>query len=113
MKIKYIGPFDAVEIPELARVAKRDAVLDFDDAPEAAKPLLLQEGNFEPADDEAAAFVAALADTSVEVPDDGLEDNTIDELRDIASVEGVDLTGLSLKNDLIAAIRTHRNDEEA
>ncbi len=39
---------------------------------------------------------------------DDLDDKTIAQLTDIASDDGVDLTGRTLKADIIAAIRAHR-----
>jgi hypothetical protein len=32
MRLKYLGPFDAVEIPELGLTVERDEIIDVDDA---------------------------------------------------------------------------------
>lgn len=42
-------------------------------------------------------------------PAKSLEEHSVGELRDLADDEGVDLTGLRLKDDIVKAIRTHRN----
>jgi hypothetical protein len=51
---------------------------------------------------------AAARENSNEDEDMKLEEHTVDELRDIAADEGVDLTGLSVKADIIKAIKKHR-----
>jgi hypothetical protein len=43
---------------------------------------------------------------------DGLENNTVDQLKDIANDEDIDLSGLHRKDDIIKAIREHRKANE-
>lgn len=122
MKVKYVGPFDEVEIPTLGAAVKREAELD-DVPPAVAAGLLEQPDNFEPADDEASALLARLEadresdeDTDANVPADELDALTVAQLKEQAEVEEngpVDIAGLTTKADLIAAIRAHRNPEGA
>lgn len=44
--------------------------------------------------------------------ENGLENKTVDQLKDIAESEDVDLTGIHRKDDIIEAIREHRRDQE-
>lgn len=43
--------------------------------------------------------------------ENNLDDHTIEELRAIADKEGADLTGLTVKADIIKAIKKHRREE--
>ncbi len=47
-------------------------------------------------------------DDDAEPTGDGLDAMLVDDLKALASNEGVDLTGISVKADIIAAIRAHR-----
>jgi hypothetical protein len=42
---------------------------------------------------------------------ENLDDHTIEELRAIADKEGADLSGLTVKADIIKAIKKHRREE--
>jgi CBS-domain-containing membrane protein len=44
--------------------------------------------------------------------DSDLEEMTVPQLTDLAKAEGADLTGISLKADIIAAIEAHRADND-
>jgi hypothetical protein len=43
--------------------------------------------------------------------ENNLDDHTIEELRAIADKEGADLTGLTVKADIVKAIKKHRREE--
>jgi len=57
---------------------------------------------------EGAAFQPVPGSESADDDSKALEDCTIEELKELAAQENVDLTGLSLKADLIAAIELNR-----
>lgn len=50
-RIRYVGPYDAVEVPALGVVCERDATIDVADA-ELAASLLDQADNWTPAEEQ-------------------------------------------------------------
>lgn len=91
---------------ELQRQVEGDAVLD------------ALTGEITGGKDEAAALKkeaaerAAAAAKGEKVPTGDLDDHTVDELKAIADREGADISGVSLKADIIKAIKKNRKDKE-
>lgn len=81
--LRYVGPIDQVEIPGVAVLKRGD---EFEVSDELAVVMLQQPDNFSP--------VA-----------DAMDVMTIDELKALADERGVDLTGLTKKSAIVAAIK--------
>lgn len=121
MQLTYKGSFDAVEIVGHVDVVHQGETFDVD--PFLARSLLEQTDNYDPADDEAAEVLAALVAEALAGEDDplpdvsspvALDDLTIAQLRDYAAklTPPIDLTGLTLKAELVAAIAGHDSNNE-
>ena len=82
--IKYVGAIDEVDVVLLGQTVKRGDEVEVSD--EHAKALLSQPDNFAPVQD-------------------AMDVMTVEELRDLADQHGVDLTGLTKKADIVAAIK--------
>lgn len=123
MKIKYIGPHDAVEIVGHPGVVASGE--EFDVAPDLGASLLEQAVNYEPADDESRALVKE-RDDAAEAERKAVEDEearvhvdlvltahglstetTVADLKQHAIDHGIELDGATNKPDLIAAIVSH------
>lgn len=120
MHLTYKGSFDAIEIVGHDDVVTQGETFDVD--PGLGRALLEQPENYDPADDEArealADIVAAALEDGDALPDVDdpvvLDDLTIAQLRDYAGklTPPVDLTGLTVKADIVAAIAAHDSNDE-
>lgn len=72
-KIKYVGPFDAVEVPALGRDVKRGEPIEVEDA-EIAKSLLEQKDNWQRVSKPAKKAAAKKAATPPPPPADDAGD---------------------------------------
>lgn len=83
-KLRNVNPLGEVDVPLIGRTLGPGEEFDVDD--DTAKVLLAQVGNYAPVGDAMDAM-------------------TIDELKALAEEHDVDLTGLTKKADIVAAIK--------
>ena len=83
-KLRNTNPLGEVDLPLIGRTLAPGEEFEVDD--DTAAALLAQAGNFAPVGD-------------------ALDAMTVDQLRDLADQKGVDLTGLTKKADIEAAIK--------
>jgi len=116
MKVKYIGPFEEIELANHKGTVKRGDEIDVEQP--FGESLLDQVDNFEPADKaaedylkakaaeaEKAAQQAAEAAVARELASRGLSDkSTVAELKKYADDNGIELGDATTKPQLIAAI---------
>jgi hypothetical protein len=83
-KLRNVNPLGEVDVPILGRSLTAGEEFEVDD--DTARLLLAQVGNYAPVGDAMDAM-------------------TVDELKALADEQGVDLTGLTKKADIVAAIK--------